>query len=1244
MMTFGGGNTGTYSPIIYYSTDSGTTWSTTAPAVGTASTAPNNLVMIQWWLDEPLEPNDSGTASFDAQVPTGYIAGGGDPFIENCADARLGGGAPFAQACTITIVEGNNSIGDLVWADDGAGTGTSHNAIQDGTEAGIGNITVSLYWDRNGDGNLDAGDMLITTQDTVGGAYDFTLLPNGDYIVVVDTTDSDLPVGYGPTTQTEYAVTLTGGTDFDDADFGFGPSLEVEKILLSSDPAYEGDEVSFRIGLTNRLPGDGTASGFCTYRIWATIDHMDNTNDPPGGGPANAQWFDTPDALGAPDTAIATTEMNDNTDVLGLSGFNMGDQGGNITNVTFVVYTEEFVNLKATDAFIVRPWFTAGGVGAGAQLAEYTYLGDGTGDGAYFTSPVGTVYQVSEDITALRAWTWADFASNITEMQLEGNKGSGGGASGDIGVDAAAYIVTTDQTCGGADSTIATLPLTDTYDADLLQFVSADPSHTTNTTTGTSPNTVGTITWANMGPLYAGQTKYITVTFTALEPGDTTVNTINTASVTGAEFANGRPVNDDSDDADVDIVPTGSIAGVVYSDANSNGWQGTTGYEALGTTDFAIPGVTVTLYGCYDDDPANGGVLYTAPQTNRDCDSQQTGANPDWYVVGTTTTASDGSYLFEAAREGFYYVAVDSGTLPVGATQSAEAGSSATNQNGTGRTCGTCDHIWGGLTQNLTTGNFNPIGTNATTPNEDITNINFGYTGVPANIFGIVWSDENGDGDQDSGEGGITGATVRLCDSADCSGTVFETQLTGADGSYNFNNSGAGLTPGNYFVVVTQPANTTQTGDPDETGTCATCDNVTTTAVSVSAGESEGSYDFGYQPSGAATLGDTLYRDWNGNGSQDAGEEGLSNITVYLYEDEDNDGVIDPEDAIMATTSTDANGNYSFPNLPDGDYIIVVDPSDADYPGNHAQTEDADGACPSVTCDDQSTSANITGGVDDLDNDFGYEPQGFGSIGDYVWNDVDADGIQDAGEAGIDGVVVNLYEDQDGDGIIDPEDALIATMTTAGGGAYDFADLYPYTYIVEIDQNEFTGGQELEGMTMTTSGAAYTNNGTQVSYSVNLGAGEDFDDADFGFAEGIIGDFIWQDDNGNGTPDPGEPGIDGVTVNLYNDNDGNGVFSAGDTLVDTQVTAGGGLYEFGGLPAGDYVVVVTPPAGYTLTGDPDAYSTNPGVSPYPPCDPLNADYQFCDNEYGTSLLAGQVNLTADFGYQPSAYLGDTPLD
>ena len=69
-----------------------------------------------------------------------------------------------------------------------------------------------------------------------------------------------------------------------------------------------------------------------------------------------------------------------------------------------------------------------------------------------------------------------------------------------------------------------------------------------------------------------------------------------------------------------------------------------------------------------------------------------------------------------------------------------------------------------------------------------------------------------------------------------------------------------------------------------------------------------------------------------------------------------------------------------------------------------------------------------------------------GGIGDFVWNDLDVDGIQDEGEPGIEGVIVNLYAS---DGT-----TLIATATTDADGYYAFTGLESGSYIVEFVKPE----------------------------------------------------------------------------------------------------------------------------------------------------------------------------------------------
>lgn len=110
----------------------------------------------------------------------------------------------------------------------------------------------------------------------------------------------------------------------------------------------------------------------------------------------------------------------------------------------------------------------------------------------------------------------------------------------------------------------------------------------------------------------------------------------------------------------------------------------------------------------------------------------------------------------------------------------------------------------------------------------------------------------------------------------------------------------------------------------------------------------------------------------------------------------------------------------------------------------------------------------------------------FGTIGDFVWNDVDGDGVQDTGEAGIDGVTLDLWLDEDNSGTINAGDTFVGTRTTSGGGAYDFTGLVAGNYIVDVTDTD----------NVLATYAITTNNDPLV---VTLGNGQDFNAADFGY-------------------------------------------------------------------------------------------------------------------------------------------------
>ncbi len=104
---------------------------------------------------------------------------------------------------------------------------------------------------------------------------------------------------------------------------------------------------------------------------------------------------------------------------------------------------------------------------------------------------------------------------------------------------------------------------------------------------------------------------------------------------------------------------------------------------------------------------------------------------------------------------------------------------------------------------------------------------------------------------------------------------------------------------------------------------------------------------------------------------------------------------------------------------------------------------------------------------------------------------------------------------------------------------------------------------------------------------------------------GCIGNFVWFDANNNGLQDSGEVGINGCTITLY---DGTNTQVGLPHISTNNIGGQPGYYQFCGLTAGTYHLVVTPPAGYMLT---NINNSNPALnSDINPNTSMSANFQF----------------------------------
>ena len=484
-------------------------------------------------------------------------------------------------------------------------------------------------------------------------------------------------------------------------------------------------------------------------------------------------------------------------------------------------------------------------------------------------------------------------------------------------------------------------------------------------------------------------------------------------------------------------------------------------------------------------------------------------------TVATTTTKADGTYSFAKLPAGKYTVKVEPSDLLKKLEQTEDPD-------------GTKDHTSGVVQVNH--------------DNPSVQNVNFGYA-TNYTIKGTIYRDADRSESLEDGEKLYQGVTVDLLDT---SGNVVATTTTDAHGAYAFTN----LEEGTYKVRVRKEgpiADLVQTEDPD-----ATKDNASGDITLELNDPIKENVNFGYISDNS--ISGTIYRDDNRSNSLNGGEAGYPEQTVQL---------LDKDGQVIKTTKTDANGNYSFDNLPDGTYSVKVvkDGALTDL----EQTEDPDGAKDSasepITLDeDNPTKKNVN---------FGYVPDYF--IKGTIYRDGNRSGALDAGEKLYEGVTVNL---------VGADGTVVATTTTDADGTYSFDKLPAGTYTVTVAQDGPIAGLEQTGdpdATKDNSSEPITLNNDNPSTT----------DVNFGYiADNSLSGTVYRDDSRNGDQDGTEPGYSGVTVQLLD---------ASGNVVATTTTDTNGTYSFSKLPDGTYSVKVVKDgelADTEQTEDPDATKDN----------------------------------------------------
>ena len=242
-----------------------------------------------------------------------------------------------------------------------------------------------------------------------------------------------------------------------------------------------------------------------------------------------------------------------------------------------------------------------------------------------------------------------------------------------------------------------------------------------------------------------------------------------------------------------------------------------------------------------------------------------------------------------------------------------------TNSSGEPTQAISVDPVDGVVTVNIPYAAIDNAGVEDATPGS--VSLPFG-TGI-GTISGSVLEDTTGD---DAGDTALKNVTVQLWQDTNSDGvpdTLYANTQTAADGSYSF----SAVPEGDYVLVEIDPAGYSSISDIDTTDDSDTVPNSDTNnnqiPVTLTAGEADDDNNFVDNQPGNIT--GTIWLDVDGDGVNDTGEPGIGGVTVYLCATG-----VDPCDAgnADATAVTDANGDYTFPDLPPGDYQVQVDPAE----------------------------------------------------------------------------------------------------------------------------------------------------------------------------------------------------------------------------------------------------------------------------------------------------------------------------
>ncbi len=469
---------------------------------------------------------------------------------------------------------------------------------------------------------------------------------------------------------------------------------------------------------------------------------------------------------------------------------------------------------------------------------------------------------------------------------------------------------------------------------------------------------------------------------------------------------------------------------------------------------------------------------------------------------------------------------------------------------------------------------------------------------LPAQIEGYVYHDANNNGIYDSNEAPISGVTVAL---VDANGKLHQSAATDAAGFYRF----GGLASGKYTLIETQPAgwldglDSPGTIDGRRVGNAA---NDRLTDIVLQPDDSAIEYNFGELLPGS--IAGKVFVDENGDCLFDTNENPLAGVQVEL---------LDASGSILATTTTNAAGEYLFQNLVPGEYAVrETQPTGYLQGGQRLGSHGGDATTP-----DLLTALNVSSGAALVEYNFCEIVVPIpASLAGEVFIDLNNDAVRDPNEGAIAGVVIVLLDEQG---------QRVARTITDAAGQYRFDNLAPGVYRVREGQPE----GYFQGSTISGSHGGIAQ--TDLIRQVKLEAGDNATHYDFAeIPPARISGTVFRDGDAIVTEDGLVPSnlaeirdgqltdddqrLAGVVLELRNSLDGMPIMGD-ETLPGSNpdgplrvTTDANGNYSFLGLRPGNYAVVEIHPEGY-VDGI-DSAGTNGGIAINPDAEDVPPLQQF----------------------------------